>query len=498
MEAKMTDIAAIYGHIGANKASHVQKIREFLQQPSVSDGDPKPVRQCAELLRQYYMDLGCVEADLVETGGHPAVWAFYDAGASKTLINYCMYDTQPVRVDEVWAAPPFDAEIVPGSLIGRSDFDSVMVARGAFNSKGPYRSWLNALESIVAVEGTLPVNIAYLAEGEEELGSPHLAGVVDRYLDRLRGGSAVLSIDAAQNEHGRISLDLGCKGNIYFEMECTSLAWARGARREVHGMMRSVLDSPVIHLIQAVASMFGPDGYTPIVDGLDSDIEPWAEDLELIQKLAADPAYLRELAEEHDVIAWLGDMREPTEILRRYFYGSNINVNGIKSGYTGPGAVTMIPSEAVCKVNIRLVPNQEPESVIQSVRRHLDQNGFSDIAISAPQSTGIMDRQYTGYTWAKTSRSSGIVRAALSTYEAYGAPLRVTPHSAGSGPSYLFNRAPLQLPICSFGLGHGGRQHVANEYLVLEGAGAVLGLTSAEQAYVDLLFTYAAQSHESN
>jgi len=485
----MPDLRAIYDYIDTHQAEHVAKLQEFLRQPSVSAGEADDMRSCAELLRSYYAKLGCAEAEIVETDGHPGVWAFYDAGAEKTIVNYCMYDTMPVEAEDDWVMPPFDAQIVLGSSIGLANFPRVMVARGAYNSKGPYRAWLNALESIIAVAGKPPVNIMFVAEGEEELGSPHLKQVIDPYVDRLKQANAVLDLEAAQNQEGVVNVSLGYKGNVYFELECSSEIWGKGARRDVHASLRPILHNPAVHLAQAIASFFGSDGLTPAIKGLGEDIHPWPADLDLIRDLVDDRDFLKEFAEENDVIQWSGLTRE--DLTYRLFYGNNLNINGITSGYSGPGAKTVIPHKAICKVNIRLVPDQEPETVMAQVRDHLNNHGFADITIRAPESGRLASRNYAGYTWSKTNVNEPVVQAVLEVYRKHNIPVRIRPHSVGSEPKYLFNRPPLSLPMCLGGLGHGGRHHSANEYFVIEGNEKVGGLVDCEKSHVDILYNYA-------
>ena len=171
------DHAAIYDYIDVNLDQHIAAIQRWLRQPSIS-AQNVGVLEMAELLRQDLEDLGFAESNLVPTDGHPGVWGYYDAGAEKTLVVYLMYDVQPVNPED-WISPPFDAEIIDHDL-GR-----VIMARGATNQKGPQRALLNAFESIIAVEGNLPVNIMIAAEGEEELGSPNYPQIIDAYEARL-------------------------------------------------------------------------------------------------------------------------------------------------------------------------------------------------------------------------------------------------------------------------------------------------------------------------
>jgi len=168
----------VYDHIDANLDAHLASIQRWLRQPSIS-AQNVGITDMAELVRQDLEDIGFSEAEIVPTDGHPGVWGYYDAGADKTLVVYFMYDVQPVNPED-WDSPPFDAEVIDHKL------GKVIMARGATNQKGPERAFLNALESIIAVDGTLPVNIMLTAEGEEELGSPHYPQIVDAYEDRLR------------------------------------------------------------------------------------------------------------------------------------------------------------------------------------------------------------------------------------------------------------------------------------------------------------------------
>ncbi|MGH9813143.1 MAG: hypothetical protein ACRD4T_08410, partial [Candidatus Acidiferrales bacterium] len=149
----------IHRHIDDNLPRHLTKIQEFLRQPSVSSWN-MGVKDCAEMLVGYLKQLGCKEANLVPTAGYPGVWAHYDAGAKKTISRYFMYDTQPFDEKE-WSSPPLQANVVPFA-----PFKSALIARGAINSKGPLVAFLNALESIIAVTGTLPVNLMFTCDGE--------------------------------------------------------------------------------------------------------------------------------------------------------------------------------------------------------------------------------------------------------------------------------------------------------------------------------------------
>src|SRR5262245_12753773 len=467
---------AVHRYIAAHRDEHLEKVRAFLRQPSIS-AEARGVRETAEMLLGYFRELGCQENELVETDGHPGVWAFYDAGAPTTVVSYLMYDVQPVA-EQPWTHDPFAAD-----LVADPPFPRVVVARGAANSEGPLRMWLNSLEAIVAVEGPLPVNVMFLAEGEEELGSPHFPRIVARHRDRLATADAVLNVGVipAQDRQGEARLPLGNKGVVYLELHCSGKAWGRGPQtRFSHSGRKSAMDSPVWRLIHALGTLTASDGNTITVDGLlDDVVPPSAEDEELIARLAGqlDEALLRESL---DVPCFADDLTGPA-LVRRLVFGPSLNVDGLWAGYTGPGTLTVTPHEASCKLDVRLVPRMRSQDVIAKLRAHLDRRGYGDIAL----------RVRSGYEWSKTDPRAAVVRAVRQVYEARDVPYQVWPLLPGSAPLHLFTDAPLSLPVVLAGLGHGGRAHAHDEYLVIEGAGRVAGLVEAEQANVDILDAYA-------
>lgn len=471
----MTLQEAIHHYIRAHRDEHIEKLREYLRQPGIS-AENMGIRESAELLMRYYQTLGCQEVELVETDGHPGVWAVLDVGAPKTLVNYCMYDVQPVA-GQPWTHDPFAADLVP-----QPPFPLVVIARGAYNSRGPYRLWLNALESVLAVTGTLPVNLMFIAEGEEEIGSPHFPQIVARYRDRLARADAVFNPDAAQDSRGRAQLSLGNKGIVYLELVCSGERWGRGPRRGwIHSSRKAVVDSPVWHLVHALSTLTLPDGNTIAVPDIVAKAAPLSPE---------DEALLRKLAETFDGAVWQAEWDVPRfvedlrgeELLRRYCLSPSLNIDGLWAGYTGPGTMTVLPHEAACKLDIRLVPDMDSGEVVAALRAHLDRLGYGDIEV----------RVRAAYEWSRTDLRAEVVQALLQVYERYGMDCEIWPMTPGAAPMYLFTRPPLGLPLVEGGLGHGGRHHAADEYLVIEGDGRVAGLVEAEMAFVDFLYTYAA------
>jgi acetylornithine deacetylase/succinyl-diaminopimelate desuccinylase-like protein len=465
----------VYAYIDRNRQQHLENLRRWLRQPSIS-AENVGIQQMAELLRDDLRRIGFQEAELVPTSGHPGVWGYYDAGAEKTLAVYMMYDVQPVE-PEGWQVPAFEAQLVDHRL-GR-----VMMARGATNQKGPQRAFLNAIEAIIRTTGGLPVNLMVAAEGEEELGSPHYEEIIDRYEARLRTAEGVLFPFNGQGPDGSVGMFLGVKGIVYFEME------ARGGERggpreaEIHGSWKVLVDSPVWRLTQALASLTSEDGNTILVPGYyDAIRSPTEEE----QRLAAGMLQQwtereRQQQQSFGLAQWLDGMQGEESLMRGYF-ATTLNINGIWGGYTGPGIKTILPHQATAKVDSRLVPNQTPEEALRLIRQHLDAQGFTDIEI----------RRLGGYVPAQTSVEAPLVQAAIAAYNKHGMTPSVAPRIFGSAPYYVFTDR-LGLPMIAGGIGHGSGAHAPNEYMVIEPApgSLIADLAQVEKFYVDLLYALA-------
>jgi acetylornithine deacetylase/succinyl-diaminopimelate desuccinylase-like protein len=437
------------------------------------------IAEMAAMLRDDLRKIGFEEAELVETAGHPGVWGFYDASASRTVVVYMMYDVQPVEASG-WRVDPFQARVVDHPL-GRA-----LMARGATNQKGPERAFLNALEAVVATRGKPPVNIMIVAEGEEELGSPHLSEVVDRYEDRLRGASGVIFPFNTQSGAGQVSMSLGVKGIVYFELEARGGAWGGPKNAEIHSSYRAITDSPALRLTRALASLTGEDGNTIAVPGYYDAIRPPSDEEQALVNGMVE-AWSRQEAFDRQSMGidrWIDGM-SGRDALLEYLFATTLNIDGIWGGYTESGLKTILPHKATAKLDSRLVPNQTPDAAIRLIRAHLDANGFKDVEL----------RKLAGYPPAQTSVDAPIVRAVIGVYRKHGLIPAVTPRLAGSAPYYIFTDR-LKLPMVLAGLGHGSGAHAPDEYMIVDpsaGTG-IAGLADIEKFYVDLLYALADAS----
>jgi acetylornithine deacetylase/succinyl-diaminopimelate desuccinylase-like protein len=470
---------AVYDHIDASISGHTRALQRWMRQPSIS-AQNTGILEMATMLRDDLRDLGFQEAELVPTGGHPGVWGYHDAGAEHTLLVYMMYDVQPVNPED-WDSPPFEADFVENEL-GRA-----IMARGATNQKGPERAFLNAVESIIAVDGKLPVNLMVAAEGEEELGSPHFPDIVDAYEERMRQADGVLFPMSVQEQDGSTTMLLGVKGILYFEMEARGGEWGGPQRAEIHGSYKAIVDSPTLRLVQALASLTTPDGNTIRVPGYYDGIRPpTEEEQELINGVARQRD--EELAKEAAGVARFIDDLQGREAIIETLYMPTLNVDGIWSGYTGEGVKTILPHIATAKVDSRLPVGLDPDEALAKIRAHLDANGFREITI----------RKLSGYPAAQTSVHSDLAQAVISVYNKYSGAasgeLSIQPRIAGSAPFYQFTER-LGLPLVPAGLGFGRGAHAPNEIYLVEPAPGVpiAGLAEIEKAYVDLLYALGGQ-----
>jgi acetylornithine deacetylase/succinyl-diaminopimelate desuccinylase-like protein len=468
------DHRAVYAYIDAHQAEHLENLRRWVQQPSVS-AQGRDIEEMAALLIDDLRRLGFQEVERVPTAGHPGVFGYYDAGAPKTLVVYLMYDVQPEETG--WTVEPYAAAIVD------SPHGRILRARGATNQKGPERAFLNALEAILATAGKPPVNLLVVAEGEEELGSPHYPEIVARYEERLRRASGVFFPMNSQDATGEVSMTLGVKGILSFELEARGGPSGGPTRAEIHSSLKAIVDAPAWRLAQALAILTTPDGNTITVPGYyDAIRPPTIEEQHLVNGMARRPGR-EEVMRRTLAVERFTDGLTGRDLLARWLFTTTININGLWSGYTGPGGKTILPHVATARLDSRLVPDQTPDGQLELIRRHLAARGFGDIVV----------RKNSGYPPAQTSVESPLVRSVIGVFNKHGTTPSVAPRLAGSAPYYVFTDR-LKLPLVAAGLGHGGGAHAPDEYMVIEpGPGSrVAGLAAVEKFYVDVLYALAA------
>jgi acetylornithine deacetylase/succinyl-diaminopimelate desuccinylase-like protein len=448
-----------------------------MRQPSIA-AENRGMTEGCELQMKLLRDAGFQQVSKAPTDGQPGVFATLDAGAPKTVGVYFMYDVKQVDPSE-WSSPPFDAMLVDKPGVGK-----VVVGRGAVNQKGPQSAFLAALHAFQSAGRKLPVNLVFVAEGEEEIGSPHFPQVVRKpeVLAALRKCTGVIMPAASQSLDGIVTVSLGAKGVIELELVSSAERWGRGPKQDLHSSNEARVDSPAWHLIQALNTLVGPDGHTPAIDGFTDKVRPLSPEQKAMIREAArrqnEATVKKQLGVEH----WVHnvDFLESLELL---VSRPTVNIEGLVGGYTGPGGKTILPHRAVAKLDLRLVPDMTAQGALAALKAHLAKRGFSDIEVNM---TG-------GYDPTSTSADSGLIKAEMAVLKRRGIDPMVWPRNAGSWPGYVFTGDPLRLPAGHFGLGHGNGAHAPNEYYVIDSKNPnIEGIDGAARSHVEFLYELAA------
>ncbi len=454
---------------------HLSRIREFVAQPTVSTQDIG-ILEGAWMLRSYLLEAGFSEVGLVDTPGYPGVWASIDVGAPKTIASYGFYDSRPVG-SRPWNYRPFSA-----ALVDHPDHGRVVIGRGASSPKGPLVAWINSLEAMIQTD-SLPVNVMLLLEGEEIKGSPHYPAMFKSFRERLSEADACFTGGMTQAGSGAVSVNLGFRGFLVLELKVSGERWGRGpGAKPLHSSLKNVADSPPSRLANVLASLTDENG-APLLSGLDDPIlPPTEEDIVLIDGLL-------DRYGEDGIAGAVGLGSRPAagdlsgrDLLMAYLYRPSININGLYSGYTGPGTeVFTVPEVATARLDLRLPPGLTCEYTLKRLREHLDANGFSDVAIEV----------LAEHDWSRTPVESEIVRAVVDSYRGKGLDPSIWPYKGGGGPWSLY-RSELGMPVMNgAGLGGGGLRDAGDEYLIVDGTDRVAGLLEAQQSHVDIIHRFA-------
>jgi acetylornithine deacetylase/succinyl-diaminopimelate desuccinylase-like protein len=366
-----------------------------------------------------------------------------------------------------WSVPPFAAEIIDLPKYGPS-----IVARGAVNTKGPTAAFFCAIRAYKQVRGRLPVNLIFIIEGEEEMGSRQFNQFVPKNKGLFADAEAALFPFFEQDEALQTYLTLGTKGLLYFELKAKGGDWGGPRSRAIHGCYAGWVHNPVWRLIRALNTMIGPDD-RPTIEGLaEGAIDIPQSEIEIMHKnadLFEEQAFL----EAHDVsrLKWFG---KGLPVWEKLYSQPTLNIDGIWGGFTDEGTKTLVPHEATVKMDVRMVPCMEPDRVVAAIRRHLDEHGFSDIEMK------VLNKYY----WSKVPLESRAIQSMLKAYEQLGHRVRVEPLNPGSAPYWIFERV-LGIPYVTGGLGHGSRQHSSDEYCTVQ------GVLDFEKSMVLFLANYA-------
>jgi len=467
---------AIQAEIVKRHEEGVARLQEWVRQPSIA-AENRGMNEGCELMMRFAREAGFQQVTRIPTDGQPGVFATLDAGAPKTVGLYFMYDVKQADPSE-WSSPPWEARIVD-----KPGFGKVVMGRGAVNQKGPEAAFLAALHAIHGAGRKCPVNLVLVAEGEEEIGSPHFRQVVRKpeVMAALRRCSGVFMPAASQDPDGSVTVTLGAKGVVELELVSSGEKWGRGPKKDVHSSNRARLDSPAFHLVQALATLVDASG-DPAIEGFAAAVRPPSA----AQKAMLDAAAAR-MSEETAKRMLSADRWAHDEAwrasLERFLFTPTVNIEGLVAGYTGPGGKTVLPHRAVAKLDLRLVPDMTFDGAVAALKAHLAKHGFGDLEVNPSG----------GYDPTSTDADAPLIRAAMSVYRRARLDPILWPRNAGSYPGYVFTDEPLKLPAGHFGLGHGSGAHAPDEYLVIESSNPkVSGWDGAVRSFVDYLYELAA------
>ncbi len=337
------ELNPIWAQIEKHHDEGVQRLQEWIRQPSIA-AENKGVTEGCDLTVRFLREAGFGEVTRIPTDGQPGIFATLDAGAPRTLGLYFMYDVKQVDPTE-WSSPPWAAALVEKPGLG-----TVLVGRGAVNQKGPEAAFLAALHAIRATGRKPPVNLVLVAEGEEEIGSPHFPQIVRRpeVMAALQRCVGIFMPAAEQELDGKVTMTLGAKGVVELELVSSGERWGRGPRHDIHSSNKARVDSPAWHLVEALATLVSPDGNEPAIEGFADKARPLS---------AAEKTMIAEAARRLDegvakkqlgVDQWVHDVRWQ-EALELLMSRPTVNIEGLVGGYTGPGGKTILPHRAVAK-----------------------------------------------------------------------------------------------------------------------------------------------------
>ncbi|MCW8805096.1 MAG: dipeptidase [Ignavibacteriaceae bacterium] len=332
----------VTNYINSNKEKYVEELKDFLKIPSISTSEKNKgdMITAAKFVEKQLAESGMENVKIIDTKGHPLVYAdWLNAPEKPTLLVYGHYDVQPVDPVNLWDSPPFEPTIKDGNIY----------ARGATDDKGQMYMHIKSVEAYFKTLGKLPLNVKFIIEGEEEIGSGNLEEFVNKNQDMLKC-DAVLISDTSLYGPGIPTLTYGLRGLCYMEVKVT------GPNRDLHsGTFGGGVDNPINVLAEMIAKLKDGNGKIKIPGFYDSVVKLTKKERENFKKL---PFSEKRYAKELGVKELKGEKGFST--LERVWARPTLDCNGIFGGFTGEGAKTVLPSKATAKISMRLVPNQDP------------------------------------------------------------------------------------------------------------------------------------------
>jgi acetylornithine deacetylase/succinyl-diaminopimelate desuccinylase-like protein len=417
----------ILDFINVNRDQYVDQLKEYLAIPSISalPQHKDDVRRGADWTADEMRRIGLHNVRIEETPGHPIVYGeWLGATGAPTILFYGHYDVQPVDPVNLWTSPPFEATVRDGEIY----------ARGSADDKGQVFMHFKAVEAHIKQHGGLPVNMKFLIEGEEEVGSANLDNFVNGHKELLKADVVVIS-DSPMFDRGVPSICYGLRGLAYYQIDL------RGTKSDLHsGSFGGAVANPAMVLAQILAQMKDKSGRIKIAGFYDDVVELTVEERAEFAKL---PFNERKYRQELGAPKLFGETGYTT--LERIWGRPTFEVNGLLSGFTGDGAKTVIPALAMAKVSMRLVPNQDPQKIGDLFEAYIKKVAPKTVELT-------LTRMHGGKPW-MTAFDNPFVQAAGRAIEKGFGQRPVFNREGGSIPVVATFQEVLGLPCVLFGVG---------------------------------------------
>jgi len=456
----------------------LKELEAFLRIPSISSQPDRAddVRRAAAHLLEQYQKIGLENAEIIETEGHPVVYAdWLKVPGKPTVLLYGHYDVQPVDPLDLWESPPFEPRHQDGLLFGR----------GSSDDKGQIAIHWQAIQALLSSTGELPVNLKVIAEGEEEIGSPHFEAFVVANRERLNADYCVVS-DTAMAAKGFPAITYALRGLVYFELR------VEASNSDLHsGSFGGIAPNPAQALAEILVRLKDPNGRI-LVPGFYDGVRPLSEDER--RQFRRVPLDEDEVKKTYGLEALHGEPGfTPTE---RVWARPTLEVNGIWGGYQGPGTKTIIPAWAAAKISCRLVPDQDPGAVSQALREYIEAVRPKTVRVSLKELSGFGDPwitptdhpliQAAARALAKVyGKEPALIRAggSIGAVEAMSRHLKTSCLLVGFVLPDCFAHAPNErLDLDSFYLGRRAAVHLWEEIARIGTPGAVVSAEGAATA----------------
>jgi acetylornithine deacetylase/succinyl-diaminopimelate desuccinylase-like protein len=396
--------SAVDAYIEKNSRRFIDDLKELCSFPSISNHGLDAVAPARDWLAGRLSRF----TDRVETldaGGMPALYAEVPGAGKRRILLYQHYDVQPVDPVNLWDSPPFE----PLEKEGR------IVARGVADDKADVMARIHALETLKEL-GEVPVTLRFLVEGEEEIGSKTFERIAHDHADKLNADGCLWESGTSFDDAGRPTIQFGCRGLLYINLRVKMLDF------DQHSGFASIYPSAAMYLVGALSSLRDQDMNIKVDGFYDRAVKPTAADRAMMAKI--DP----EVDKRRRLVGFERLVRDPKpeSAIEQMLFLPTCNIAGITTGYQGPGSKTVLPAEATAKLDFRLIPDQDPNDVLDLLRKHFDRNGFEKVEILAGE----------GERPARSDPGSGIAKSVIACVgDMYGEPV-LWPFMPATGPMH--------------------------------------------------------------